>query len=419
MALAPVTRNLRLLAAFWFLREFQLWIPVWIVYLTLERGFTFTQVTSAEALYLLAVLALEVPTGAIADRYGRRISLGLGALSLASSVTIFAFTGSPLVLFASFAWWAVASTLMSGADMALLYDTLKAGGREHEYERLAGRGTAIAWCGLGLATLFGGPVAAVIDIRATILLGAATSLAAAALAFALWEPPRSVSEGSRGVRGYARGIGTSFRDAWRIRSVRYLVLLMGVMVAGLETVHYLVQPYLASAGVKVGPLFSLLQVPIFAAGMAGALMAGRLEQRFGAVPALLGLGVAGGVMLAVVALLPNLWAYGTLPVIVAANSCAWPLVTGAINREVDSERRATMLSITSMSVSVGMALLAPLIGYAVDAEGVGLAFGLGAVVTAIGIGAFGAPALAAARQAVPRLQLGAPAQAEPGEPAGL
>jgi MFS family permease len=154
-----VDRNLRLLFAFWFLREFQLWVPVWIVYLTLERGFSFTQVTAAESLFLIGVIALEVPTGAIADRFGRRVSLGLGALCLASSVTIFAFTTSPLVLFASFAWWAVASTLMSGADMALLYDTLKAGGREHEYERLAGRGMAIAWCGAGDALRGSGGVA--------------------------------------------------------------------------------------------------------------------------------------------------------------------------------------------------------------------------------------------------------------------
>lgn len=65
-----VRRNVRLLSLFWFLREFQLWIPVWIVYLTLERGFSFSQVTAAEALFLIGVLVLEVPTGAVADRYG-------------------------------------------------------------------------------------------------------------------------------------------------------------------------------------------------------------------------------------------------------------------------------------------------------------------------------------------------------------
>ncbi len=61
-------RNIRLLFAYWFLRDFQLWIPVWIVFLTIDRGFSLTQVTSAEGLFLIRVLLLEVPTGALADR---------------------------------------------------------------------------------------------------------------------------------------------------------------------------------------------------------------------------------------------------------------------------------------------------------------------------------------------------------------
>ncbi|HEX6032378.1 MAG TPA: hypothetical protein VFY90_13180, partial [Tepidiformaceae bacterium] len=41
-------RNIRLLYLYWFLRDFHLWIPVWIVFLTVERGFSLTDVTGAE-----------------------------------------------------------------------------------------------------------------------------------------------------------------------------------------------------------------------------------------------------------------------------------------------------------------------------------------------------------------------------------
>ena len=64
-----VRREVRLLSAFWFLREFQLWLPVWIVYLTVEQGFSLTEVTIAESLFLVAIIVLEVPTGAVADRF--------------------------------------------------------------------------------------------------------------------------------------------------------------------------------------------------------------------------------------------------------------------------------------------------------------------------------------------------------------
>ncbi len=140
-----------LLYAYWGLRDFQLWIPVWVVFLTLEQGFTLTAVTSVEGLYLVGVVLLEVPTGAVADRYGRSRSLALGSLCLGVAVLLFAFAVNLPILVISFMLWSVAHTLMSGADMALLFDSLKARGHEVAFERIAGRGTALSWAGAGRA----------------------------------------------------------------------------------------------------------------------------------------------------------------------------------------------------------------------------------------------------------------------------
>jgi len=52
--------------------------------------------------------------------------------------------------------------------------------------------------------------------------------------------------------------------------------------AAFEGANYLVQPYLIDRGVEVGTLFSFLQLPIFGAGLLGALFAARIQTRFGA-----------------------------------------------------------------------------------------------------------------------------------------
>ena len=145
-----VRREISLLYAFWFLRDFQLWTPVWVVFLTLERGFSLTEVTVAEGLFLVAMVVLEVPTGAIADRFGRSRSMALGAFCLGGAVLLFAYARSFPVLLASFLLWSLAQALMSGADMALLFDTLKRAGREADYERTAGRGGACTWIAVGV-----------------------------------------------------------------------------------------------------------------------------------------------------------------------------------------------------------------------------------------------------------------------------
>lgn len=382
-------RNLRLLNAYWFLRDFQLWIPVWIVFLTLDRGFSLTQVTTAEGLFLIGVLLLEVPTGAIADRYGRSVSMALGAVVLGAAILIFAFTTSFPILLASFLLWSVASALMSGADMALLYDTLKAAGREGQYEKLAGRGLAFTWSGVVLATLLGGPFAAVFDTQATMFLGAATCLATAAVAMAIWEPPHSAEVEKQ---PYFRSIGAAFSEAWRAVDVRIVILLAATAFAALEAIHYLIQPYLVDREIEVGAAFSLLQVPILLAGLGGSLLAGRVSGRAGAKALVIG-PLVGGLGYALLAASPGLTAYLALPLVIGVSSCVEPIATGYINRRIGSERRATVLSIASMSRSLVMAALAPGLGYTTDRWGIGEAFVLGAALTVAAGLFFGLPLL--------------------------
>ncbi|HML99405.1 MAG TPA: MFS transporter [Tepidiformaceae bacterium] len=394
---ARLERNLRLLYAYWFLREFQLWIPVWIVFLTIERGFSLTAVTIAEGLFLVGVVALEVPTGAVADRWGRSISMALGAFFLGVSVLIFAFTTSFAVLLASFMLWSVAHTLMSGADMALLFDTLKLAGREHEDEGIAGRGAALNWSGVGVATLLGGPVAALFDIRFTIFLGAATSVVAALVALALREPPHQ--RGERPAEPYLRSIRLAFEEVSATAGLRTVILLGGVTTAALGAVHYLVQPFLVDREIEVGVAFSMLQVPLFAAGMAGSLVAGRVASQAGTRRALFGVPLAGAAGCLAIAFAPGLGAYAPLLVVMFLGSMVHPIATGYVNRRVGSERRATVLSMQGMVYSLVMAVMAPAMGFSTDRWGLGVAFSVCAGLALAALAVFGRP-LARAREAM-------------------
>ena len=389
-----LTRNLRLLQAFWFLRDFQLWIPVWIVFLTVERGFSLTEITAAEGLFLVGVVFLEVPTGAVADRYGRARSMALGAFCLALASLIFAFASSFAVLLGSFLLWSVAFTLMSGADRALLFDTLKLGGRESQYERLAGRGSALSWAGAGFATLLGGPVAAFVDTRFTIFVGAGTCVVAAGLALAMWEPPHR--RGTEPLAPYVASIRAAFNEMWRVPAVRAVVLLAGVSTAALAASHYLIQPYLVERGVEVGTRFSLLQVPIFFAGFAGSMFAARIGARVGTTRALLGLPMVGIVAYVVLAATPGLGGYAAFPLLIALGSSIEPISSGFVNRRISSERRATVLSIQGMVHSLTLAALAPAVGFATDEAGAGAAFLVGGVMTMSAVLLFG-PLLLAQR----------------------
>lgn len=386
-------RNTRLLYAFWFLRDFQLWIPVWIIFLVLEQGFTLTEITFAEGLYLIGVVLLEVPTGAVADKWGRSRSLGLGAFTLAAAVLVFAFATNYAILLVSFFMWSVASTLMSGADRALLFETLKAAGQEEKYERIAGRGLAFTWIGIGIATLLGGPVAELLSTEATIYIGSATCVVTGLVAFAMKEAPHTAT-GDVQTQNYLVSIGHAFRETWSDTTIRPIVLLSGAVLAGMESVHYLIQPYLLDRGIEVGTLFSFLQVPLFLAGLAGALLVGRITSTSASARALIVLPLVGGIGCLALAVTPGLGAYAAYPLIMAVASAVDPLTSGIINRAASSERRATILSISGMMRSLVMAIAAPGVGYLTDTYGLGTAFTGSAAIVLLAILLFGAPVFA-------------------------
>ncbi len=376
-----LARNVPLYYLFNFLRDFQIWIPVWVVFLTLEQGFSLTEVTAADACFLIGIVVLEVPTGAVADRWGRSRSVGLGALLLAVAIGIFALTTSFTILLASFLTWSLAHALMSGADMALLYDSLKGLGREAEYERRAGLGGALAWAGAAMGTLFGGPVAAWLGTEATIWAGVVTTVLAACVAFAMVEPTYDRHEARPGVLENVRIAAKAITgDA----GIRWMVLLSAGVMAAMGSAMYLVQPYLLANGVEVGIVFSLLQVPQLLGGMAGSLLAYRAARMLGERRVIVVCGAIGVGAYAGAAAVTTLGGFVFIPIFALFEALTLPVSSGYINRRVESAQRATVLSMHSFAASVMRAPLAVATGMAADAHSPRWAFGmLGVVLLAV------------------------------------
>ncbi len=125
-----------------FLINFQLWFPIWVLYLQRERGLSLAQVTALDAPFWLVMVLAEVPTGAVADRWGRKFSMLLGGVCLTAAIFLFGIGTSYGVLLVSYLIWGMAMTLGSGADTAFLYDSLVALGRGEELSRALGRARA-------------------------------------------------------------------------------------------------------------------------------------------------------------------------------------------------------------------------------------------------------------------------------------
>lgn len=122
---------------FMFLYNLDLTRGIWMIYLA-SRGMSLTQLGLLETIFHLTSFTMEVPTGAVADLFGRKTSRVVGRLfSLISVCMLFAFNhfwGYAL----SFIFSALSYNLESGAGDALVYDSLKVIGEEEQYMRING-----------------------------------------------------------------------------------------------------------------------------------------------------------------------------------------------------------------------------------------------------------------------------------------
>lgn len=129
-------------------------IPIWVAFET--RILNFTQIALISAICYGITTLLELPSGALADLIGRRKTIILGWLISGLGNVYIAFASSFAMFFTGYAIVAIGTALISGADTALIFDTLKELGRENYYSKYAARAGMIYRSALILATFLGG-----------------------------------------------------------------------------------------------------------------------------------------------------------------------------------------------------------------------------------------------------------------------
>ena len=364
-----------------FLLNFQLWYPIWIIYLQEERGLTLGQVTLVEVPHLLAVVVLQIPAAAIADRWGRRTSLALGALLSAAGVTLFGLADTYLLILFSYLVWGAAFALMSGADSAFLYDSLKALGREDDYQRIYGGAWAVLSAASLAGTLIGAPVAAATSLPFPIVLSGGIAALGVLAALTFTEPRRFSDEPQL---PYREVMKESVRLALHRPTVRYAILFFGVLTIGGIAPVFFFQPFLTRHDIGLSQV-GFWQTPTRVMGVVGALVAYRVVSHMGERRTFILLPLAMVGSYALLAGWDSVYAQVTFPVMNLAAVMGRPVVTDYLNRRVPTGQRATVLSLTNLTYCLILIPLAPIVGLIADKLGLLAAFWTGAAISLAGM----------------------------------
>ena len=158
---------------------------------------SFVQIFALQTWFMLVCFLMEVPTGAVADRFGRKVSVACGGFLLAAASLLYGAFPHLAVFVVAEALFAVAIALISGADEALAYDSLLAQGREAEASRVMARLEAAKLAGILAGALLGAVVASRFGVRWPMLLQAVPLGLSGLVALTLVEPPRGQEGGRR------------------------------------------------------------------------------------------------------------------------------------------------------------------------------------------------------------------------------
>lgn len=368
------------------------------ILLAQARGMGLAQLGLLMAVYSATVFLLEVPTGGLADAWGRRRVALLGEAVTFAGWTLFLFSFSFPMFLVAFVLNGAGRALASGTLDAWFVDGLQAVEPEVDLHPRLSRVGAITLVALGLGTVCGGAIARLFsflppDGTAILTPSASPGLVALPLRLVLMiaiivlvHESRTPSRSSRSWRRGIAEVPSLLRSAVRLTTGN-VVLLRLLAVAGasglvLSSLEVLWQPHFAGLLGETASRSVLLGVILagcFLTGVAGNLIAPRISRRLGGRPGhvcaifhglrgamLVGLALQGHAVPA--ALLFWLVYLGQG----AVNSTHALL----LNEEIPSHRRSSMLSIESLVHYLGGFIGNAGLGFVAQRTSIPFAWGL-------------------------------------------
>ena len=150
-------RNITLLCGFSFFDPFMIIIPLWVPYLA-TQGISMRQFMELQAVFAMVILCGEVPSGLLSDLWGRKKTLLLGSMLKAVSFSLLPLWSSYEGFLFYHLTMGIALSMISGGDVALLYDSLAAGGERSRGTAVLGNVKLAERTGVAVSALLGGAV---------------------------------------------------------------------------------------------------------------------------------------------------------------------------------------------------------------------------------------------------------------------
>jgi len=341
----------------------------------LDAGLSNLEAFAANAFFTAGMVIFEVPTGVIADTWGRRTSYLLGTLTLSASTLLYYLLWATS---APFWQWALVSMLLglgftffSGAVEAWLVDALKFARYQGSLENIFGNGQMVAGAAMLGGSIAGGIIAQATSLGVPFLLRVGVLALMFVVAYVLMHDLGfTPNRGAKPIKAVRTVFNASLEHGLKNPPVRWIMISAPFLTGVGFYAFYAMQPY----------LLELYGDPTAysVAGLAAAIVAGSQILGGWSAPKIRGLFrkrttalILGSIVSAATLVLlgfTNLfWLALVLLVIWGLIFAAdMPIRQAYLNGMISSKQRATVLSFDSLMGSTGGVVIQPVLGKAAD-----------------------------------------------------
>lgn len=347
---------------FSFLSMFIIFLP-FIVYYFQELGFSIGKIAILNSAAALALFFFEIPSGYIADRFGRKNSLILSVIMQIISMIILYMATSFSVLIIAHIMLGLGVAFLSGADTAFIYDSLLVMKKEKDFKKIAGKAKFFGEIAVILSAL----IATLIikfGIRQTILWTLVGHVLLLFVTLSFKEP-----EKHKNIEKKPAVMADIIRKSLQNKKLLGLFLYSFIVIGVLNTVFVIYQPYFRATKLPLylyGIAFAIFSI---FAGLA-ALKAHDIEKKLGVFGSLIimPLFLVGSL---IGASLVFVW-FGFIFFFLRemVRGFIFPVLDDYTNKIAVSSERATVLSIGSMFSRLGMVIISTTVGFMSDSIGI-------------------------------------------------
>ena len=360
-------------AVLWFMVA----MPIIVLFFQ-EHGLTLTEVMILQSIYSFSVALFEIPSGFIADVFGRKRTIILSTIFTFIGFLVFSFFGG----FYSFAiaqvLVGIGGSLMSGSDSAIIYDTLLETNSKTTYTKIEGRSYAIGNFSEAFAGILGGFLA-VGSIYMPIYVQTSILFFSIPIAFTLIEPKmHKENKLDQSFKAVLEVVRFAMVDNQKLK---WLIIYSSAMGVATLSMAWFAQPFFKSINIPLAYFGVLWAVLNFSAGIT-SFNAHQFDKKDNNYKILFCIALAMTISFLFLGYNASVFGLIFILLIYLLRGVITPILRNAINENTTSNKRATVLSVRSLIIRISFAISAPILGYIADNYSLAISFYALAIVVA-------------------------------------